>query len=487
MVGVPGRSKGCSTCRKRKKGCDKKRPICTQCSTAGLECGGYGRKTVFLNYTQDTEANAVRVVYRAESADSGQTPGGVTDIVLSQGLAQGAYVEQYISVFLSKYLPKGRSLPTSRQCQSANWVETAHALYPSNSAIQFSLLSLGLSAAGESQYALESYSRALRKLQAAVCVPHRAQSDATLAACQILSLFEVFYGSEDNALLQGSKWHSHLAGQLALIQARSPYAYQSGASHQFFSDGRYPLLFSALKNRQRFPLNTPEWRTVPWEKEPKSAKDKLYDIIADLTTILADADEMRYCHDPARKAILYEKVVRACQCLHQSLQGWLEKTGPLADFRDGSGILADPTGPFDFMQAHMTLLYWTIYATLYSTLISIHDPPLSEIPPSINPLPYIRNVANSLHYFLRPGAGLCGADFAALPLGICWQIAYATPDLYQKENALFAQLIGQQNVRDTVLNFLRSLQRDTAGPVMATLDGFDGIILRAQSWMMGKC
>lgn len=187
MVGVPGRSKGCSTCRKRKKGCDGKRPACTQCLKAELECGGYERELVFLNHTQGAKAKDLPVYRKG----LGHASGGVTDVVLPNGLAQTAYVEKYISIFLNKYLPEGRAPSTNRLGPPCDWVEIAHELYTSDKGIQFSLLSLGLYAAGESQYAIQSHCHALRRLQTALCIPSRVQNDSTLVACQLLGLVEV--------------------------------------------------------------------------------------------------------------------------------------------------------------------------------------------------------------------------------------------------------------------------------------------------------
>ncbi|KAI1426591.1 hypothetical protein F5Y12DRAFT_271498 [Xylaria sp. FL1777] len=477
MVGVPGRSKGCSTCRRRKKGCDGKRPICTQCSGAGLECGGYERGRIFLNYTQGTEAKAVPVVYRKGPE---QPHGGVTDIVLSNGLTQTAYVENYISIFLGKYLPE------NRRGSSRDWIEIAHELHTSDQAIHFSLLSLGLFAVGESQYAIQSYCHALHKLQTGLCVQSRAQSDSALAACKLLSLVELFHGTDENALLQGSKWKRHLSGLLAIIHARSPYSYQSGVSHQLFAEGRYPLLVAAIGNRQRAPLNTPEWRTIPWEKEPKSPIDKIYDIMADMSEILADTDEMRCCEDLVLKAKLHEKVSGACHYLNKGLQNWLNEAGPLASFPDGDEIMPNPPSPSGLPLAHATLLYWTVHILLYSTFISIHDPPLSEIPPEIDPLPYIRSIANALPYFWNASAGLCGANLAALPWGISFQIAYAAPHRYAQEISLLEQFAIQKNGASKVLRFLESLQRNSAGAELAFLGGREGMIIRAQRWMMAN-
>ncbi|KAI1117948.1 hypothetical protein F5Y14DRAFT_400611 [Nemania sp. NC0429] len=486
MVGVPGRSKACSTCRRRKKGCDSKRPACTQCLKAELECGGYEREMVFLNHTKGAKLRDLPVYRRG----LGHTSGGVTDVVLPNGLAQTAYVEKYISIFLNKYLPAGRAPTADRLGPSRDWIEIAHELYTSDQGIQFALLSLGLFAAGESQYAIQSHCHALRKLQTALCIPSRVQNDSTLVACQLLGLVEVFHGADGNAdgneLLQASRWHSHLSGLLALICSRSPDAYQSGAGHQLFTYGRYILLVWALKDRQRFALNTPKWRTIPWEKEPKSYMDKLHDIMADLAEILVDTDEMRYCDDPVQKADMRRRVLVSCQCLDKSLQDWLEEAGPLASFHDDNGRLIEPPGPSHLLLAHMTLWYWTIYVILYSTIISIHEPPLTEIPADIDPKPYIQSVANALPYFWRPGARLCGANMASSLWGFCLHITYASPHRYAAEIAQLEQFALQKNLASSVMQFLSSLHRATGGPLLANISGRKGMILRAQSWMMGN-
>ncbi|KAI1360398.1 hypothetical protein F5Y08DRAFT_317370 [Xylaria arbuscula] len=472
MVGVPGRSKGCSTCRRRRKGCDRKHPVCTQCSSAGLECGGYGRERIFLNSTQ---ANTIPVIYR-------KSPGQVLgDTALPNKLAQSAYVEKYISIFLDKYFP------ANRLGSSHNWIEIAHKLHTSDDAVQFSLLSLGLFAVGESQHAIQSYSRALRKLQTGLSLPSQAQSDSTLVACKLLGLLETFHGTDGDPLSQGFKWHSHVHGLLAIINTRSPSLYQTGMSHKLFAEGRYFLLVAAIKNRQRVPFNTPEWRTIPWEKEPKSPMDKIYDLMADMSEILASTDEMRCCDNPALKANLHQKVLEATSSLDRSLQGWHREMGSLKNFDDSDDkIPQNLSSSSDLSLAHMTLLYWTVYLLLYSNIISIHDPPLLNIPTEIDPLPYIRNVSNALPYFWRNGAGSCAANMAALPWGITLQVAYATPNRYVEEILLLERFIMQETGAKIILRFLDSLQRDSAEPELALLDGRDGLIIRAQRWMMAS-
>lgn len=131
------------------------------------------------------------MVYRKEPSCAGHGLGGVSDVVLPHGLAQTAYVEKYISEFLYKYMPTGRRPTADYSGTSCDWIEVAHQLHTSETAIQLSLLSMGLFAAGEPRYALQSYSRALRMLQSALRSPGRVQDDTILATCKLLGLFEV--------------------------------------------------------------------------------------------------------------------------------------------------------------------------------------------------------------------------------------------------------------------------------------------------------
>ncbi|KFY19776.1 hypothetical protein V491_04223, partial [Pseudogymnoascus sp. VKM F-3775] len=52
MVGVPGRSKGCNTCRKRRIACSLDTPACKQCIKSNRECGGYQRERLWVPNNQ---------------------------------------------------------------------------------------------------------------------------------------------------------------------------------------------------------------------------------------------------------------------------------------------------------------------------------------------------------------------------------------------------------------------------------------------------
>ncbi|KEF59499.1 uncharacterized protein A1O9_04343, partial [Exophiala aquamarina CBS 119918] len=94
MVGVPGRSKSCGTCRiRRKGGCDRKRPFCRHCLKLRLKCDGYGRNTVFVTSTTRSPPR-----YRGEAAE--------WQITLPNALARSAHEERYFDIFWRTYLPE---------------------------------------------------------------------------------------------------------------------------------------------------------------------------------------------------------------------------------------------------------------------------------------------------------------------------------------------------------------------------------------------
>ncbi|KAI1322895.1 hypothetical protein F5Y16DRAFT_23586 [Xylariaceae sp. FL0255] len=470
MVGVPGRSKSCSTCRARRKGCDKKHP-CGQCIRIGVECGGYERQTIFVH--QEVKADSVLHItpYRKPQA---------LDITNSIDLIRSAKAEMYISAFLSEYLPTG----TRAAQYPYDFVEIAHRMYPSDKAVELSLLSLALCASRNFNPGLEAYGRALCKLQTAIRFEQR--SDSILTASKLLSLFEMFYGSSVlNLLSQGLNWHGHLEGQLAIIRARGPGAYRFGTSHQLFVDARYPHIIRAIKDRTRYPLNSLEWRTKPWEKHPKTSKDRLYDMLADLSEILADIDEARCQQVGISRMIRLGEIMSACRDLDQTLKRWCEEAGPLKDFLDDNGTLLGPRGPDDFALAHLTTVSWTLHIILYATICSLLQPTPDEYPAEIDPRPYLHKATKALPYFWMPGAGSNGAYLGAFLWGLCMHIVLSSPKLFAQEWDEFHDQVFMPEMMTTVLSFLASLHRTCGSPAFSHVNGVEGLQLRAMSWLGG--
>ena len=194
MVGVPGKSKGCSTCRRRKKGCDLQRPSCGQCLRSGNVCGGYRRDLTFIHHpaSNDTPAN------NALASD-----GIAQELSFSSAnMRRSAFEKQYQDLFWDLYMPKQdcavRDLFILRCGHPVNWTLVIPQMEKEDSALNLAFLALSAARVGrdndDMRLVRESskiYGKALRDLQSALWDPKRMYSDETLGACMLLLLYEV--------------------------------------------------------------------------------------------------------------------------------------------------------------------------------------------------------------------------------------------------------------------------------------------------------
>ena len=194
MVGVPGKSKGCSTCRKRKKGCDLQRPSCGQCLRSGNVCGGYRRDLTFIHHSasSDTPASSALVSDAIEH-----------DLSLSSAsMRRSALETQFQDLFWDLYMPKRdcavRDLFIIRCGHPVNWTLVIQQMETQETALNLAFLALSVARVGRDnddmrlvRESLRIYGKALRDLQSALWDPKRMYSDETLVACMLLGLYEV--------------------------------------------------------------------------------------------------------------------------------------------------------------------------------------------------------------------------------------------------------------------------------------------------------
>ena len=61
--------------------------------------------------------------------------------------------------------------------------------------------------------------------------------------------------------------------------------------------------------RKKSPLESPEWRTIPWLRNTKSVTDKLIDVLVDIPGYLEDLDDAGAEPDAARAEQLRHDLV----------------------------------------------------------------------------------------------------------------------------------------------------------------------------------
>ncbi|PTB35646.1 hypothetical protein M441DRAFT_31853 [Trichoderma asperellum CBS 433.97] len=394
MVGVPGRSKGCVTCRRRKKGCDKNVPSCHQCIRSGLQCGGYGRDLVWVNTTPDGDdtGKAVPLPTRGKSSSTSSTqqrPWSViyttrganhvnTNITLHDSLTRSAREELYFSTLISTALPYGHLLSARASDVLTNgWVSAVKAYYDKEPAIRYASLAMSVGFMGveerkkqitqSSQMTLqgfEAYNKAILEMVRGLSDSKRSKNDGIIVAARILQFYELFFGKAPD-------WRAHIEGQLALFLARGPESFVSGQAHQLYVDGRILIVMLSIGRRAKSPLHTPEWRSTPWRDIPKSTKDKLIDILEDVPFMLIAYDELRACQDPERFDELRQIVMLNCQHIATSLDVWEEEAGPILrqfDYTFSGSPLPTPQDDTEFGLVYISGCYWGARLMLYSTL-----------------------------------------------------------------------------------------------------------------------
>ncbi|KAG8666257.1 hypothetical protein FPOAC2_11362 [Fusarium poae] len=74
MVGVPGKYKGCETCRRRRVKCSNERPHCHKCIASGKECEGYERERVFITGTPQNKGRVASHPKKGSSSKKTRSP-----------------------------------------------------------------------------------------------------------------------------------------------------------------------------------------------------------------------------------------------------------------------------------------------------------------------------------------------------------------------------------------------------------------------------
>ncbi len=235
MVGIPGRSKACLTCRQRKKKvkpsiryasclclrsrhiqCDLQLPTCKKCIKAGKTCEGYARYPVFLNRTikglakrkpfEEAKRPQYPVASPITSTPSIEAPTTTQqrkpscdrktsiDVVVLQPNNSVACETQLISTFWDHYIPR-QSVQDGCHCK---WLQRALDLPNPSPALRLSLKALAMARLGwihgDKSLVLDGrvfYSQALQATQRALYDERMMWQDETLATGSVLAFYEV--------------------------------------------------------------------------------------------------------------------------------------------------------------------------------------------------------------------------------------------------------------------------------------------------------
>lgn len=445
------RSRGCITCRRRKKGCDLRRPKCSRCLRFGVTCQYAEQGLLFV-----PEAGQLSRRTRGQH-ESG--PGRLPDVLT--GTAQKSLYRterelQIEDVFWTVYLPEEDSALDGSVggVRAAPWIPTVRVLAEGCKDLRTAVRACAFAGLGWLQtdhmlvqYAGQLYARALRDTNRALRDPGQSQSDNVLACCRVLGLFELFPRGPTPAAAsqsQGNDWQSHVEGASRLVRLRGPHRHVSGHGLVLYDATRNNAAISGLILRRRNAFTSLVMSAPP----QRTLRDELYDLMCGTHGLLEQLDSLQAVitgdRDRRRENGTLRKsheLLDRCVSTASSLQDWENKAYKLcverlpirADQMDfmasahtevRSRLLRDVCRSHGYGFFFICTQYWAVCVILYSSVqalssslrVFLHDDFL-ETPPWMDAEPHARCVADTVAHFFRPEAGLWSAQLAIFPVG----------------------------------------------------------------------
>ncbi|CZR55799.1 uncharacterized protein PAC_05687 [Phialocephala subalpina] len=293
MVNVAGRSKGCSTCRKRRVKCDETRPICNRCLRSGAKCDG----AKDIAFVEAKIVKSRRTVKRTAMTPSSSCDSGDTDRQPPMSpILRGNEIEIYIC-YTQKHGLRGPLMDLAIQDGHLNDVIPAEpsATIANDRIFQQAVLSFsviffgtqhGHSIITSKGYAM--YGVALSQLNQALSDPKCYTRDEVILSVIALALLEVFIPTGPSSFLE------HMLGLEKLLELRDTNFYLSPKHAELYKAVRYMILFAAIQSGRPSNLAKPEWKAalrVTCSEEEMQEQD-LLDIFADCTVLVAKRDHM---------------------------------------------------------------------------------------------------------------------------------------------------------------------------------------------------
>ncbi|ETI19841.1 hypothetical protein G647_08855 [Cladophialophora carrionii CBS 160.54] len=288
MVGVPGKSQGCNTCRRRKVKCDLEKPHCRRCVSSARQCEGYERYAVFINRGQQGLQKRERLEEARIPTTSIPSALGFqyanTPLNFSPSPRQ-ANETQLISSFWETYCASATRYPAPtepawlyRSISSATTPTTVTAA-PSM-LLKQALLSLAYIRIGRlnDDQALiirgqQIYGQSLRLMQHALRDPVLAHNDDILVAARCMVLYESFESTSGDM----AAWENHILGIARIIHLRGVHQTRDPISRSVLESIRYNVMIVSLMRSTSCFLGESEWLTVPWAGVSKSLDQRLFD------------------------------------------------------------------------------------------------------------------------------------------------------------------------------------------------------------------
>ncbi|KAF2824936.1 hypothetical protein CC86DRAFT_456886 [Ophiobolus disseminans] len=457
MVGVPGRSKGCHTCRRRKKKCDLQRPMCGNCTRGKFECAGYNRDMIVVQVNQHGKGTYKQQAPKAinQISDPPLRHMSPTDI-RHRELNRTTFELECFGCLRSLLTP-----PTQRHGNNTSvdkipafvdeWWAQIYQQASRSDMIRCSMLCVSAYQVGHTRRdpslrnrGAELYSEAIRVMSRALSPKQLMKVESVTfeleMAAYALALheylrqdipyieeqkppvarFRKYYDRDEMRF--SSREKGHLAGIVKYMQSQDPASYAEPARHQIFVQLRQFWLPLCIESRTGTYLATEEWLTKPWQGLCKSYYDTMLDTVARIPGMLQLWDTLKTAvRGP--EADERASVLRAvCFDIGSEFEKWhhdLATARPSFTPNEASALRTQINtlaledlpqilikhGPW---YLYTWMMHWAMRIVLYCTtpLMYLRFPPTRSecivvAPTSIGT--YCLSIARGVKYFLQPG------------------------------------------------------------------------------------
>ena len=277
MVGIPGKSKGCITCKRRKVLCDLAKPTCTRCTKSKRDCEGYDAYPVFIirgpNGLQKRkrleEARATRIATPTPTEPQPST------IIPSGPPLQTTQEDQIIGIFWDNY-----TTHESTVRQNPFWLQVSIERSSHTAILRQSLLALAYTRAGRQRndtpcmiQGQRHYGASLILMQQALYHPEVAKTVDVLAAARCMTLYEAFESTTDNV----NSWIDQVVGMARIVQLRRPEDFNEPFARALLESMRQNAMIASVMTQTPMFLSEEAWLTLPWRGVHKGLDQRLYD------------------------------------------------------------------------------------------------------------------------------------------------------------------------------------------------------------------
>ncbi|RSL50055.1 hypothetical protein CEP54_012117 [Fusarium duplospermum] len=309
MVNVPGRSRGCATCRKRRVKCDEFLPECLACIRMRLPCPGARTGTFFVHAVPSSSSS------HEMFAPDLQLPG-------PQPSRASAFDQLFVSHFVESFFGTMKPPPTPG-APAKIWLHELPMFLASSEpssakpAIRAaSMISYGTLASDVSikTAARKWYAEALHHLQCQITKGDVSVDENIICTIVMLIHFETWAGTSQKA------WLCHLKGAAMLLQVVGPERCSRGFMHQVFSHLRFQMFVATMTENEVPVFASQEWMTIPFRIYPKLIFDQLIDVLFSVLKCLSVANQLIKSHGESDLRSTLDSLIR--DTMLQASQWW---------------------------------------------------------------------------------------------------------------------------------------------------------------------